>query len=78
MPDGTPKIELYERRFGNIAIEKGYITSADLIKALDIQVQEELDEGKRPLIGQIMLELNVMSLKQIDDVLSELFKKEKE
>ena len=78
MPDMPAKIKLYEKRFGNIAIEKGFITSDQLVNALNIQVQEEVDSGRRSLIGQILLELNLMSAGQIKEVLSELFKKENE
>lgn len=36
------KIERYERRFGVIALEKGFITAVDLIKALSIQADENI------------------------------------
>jgi hypothetical protein len=73
MASAHEKISIYERRFGNIAIEKGFLTSSELIHALEIQVQEELEQGRHRLIGQILLERNIMSLEQIKHVLSELF-----
>ena len=78
MPDIPPQIKIYEKRFGNIAIEKGFITSDQLVKALNLQVQEEVDNGSRRLIGQILLELNLISAEQIKEILADLFEKENE
>ena len=78
MPDIPPQIKIYEKRFGNIAIEKGFITSDQLVTALNVQVQEEVDSGSRRLIGQILLELNLISAEQIKEVLANLFENENE
>ena len=78
MPDMPEKIKLYEKRFGNIAVEKGFITSDQLIHALNTQVQEECDRSRHRLIGQILLELNLISAEQIKEVLAVLFTKENE
>jgi hypothetical protein len=77
MAEMPEKIKIYEKRFGNIAIEKGFITKADLIHALKLQVQDEIEKIEHRLIGQILFELKIMSAEQIKEVLSELFKKEK-
>lgn len=69
-------IERYERRFGSIAIDKGFITLNDLIQALVIQVQEEILKGTHRLIGQILFDLNIMTTTQIEEVLKEIFKHE--
>jgi hypothetical protein len=61
-----------ERRFGDIAIEKGFITSNDLTEALNIQVQEEIECRDRRLIGQILLGRDNMTVGQIKRVLAEL------
>jgi hypothetical protein len=68
------KIKKYEKRFGLIAIEKGFISDDDLIKALIIQVKEEIEEGRHRLIGEILLDMGVMSGKQIEEVLIEIFR----
>ena len=78
MPQGFEQIETYEERFGNIAIAKGFITPEDLLTALKIQVQEETEKKKHRLIGQILLEQGVISGKQIQQVLAELFSREDE
>lgn len=61
-----------ERRFGSIAIAKGFVTSDDLTGALKIQVQEEFEFQDRRLIGQILFGLDKMTVDQIKEVLSEL------
>ena len=76
MPKPFEQIAAYEERFGNIAIVKGFITSKDLLLALKIQVQEETEKKTRRLIGQILLEQEVINGEQIQEVLSELFKNE--
>jgi hypothetical protein len=61
-----------ERRFGDIAIEKGFITANDLAEALKIQVQEEFECQDRRLIGQILFGRENMTVGQIKKVLAEL------
>jgi hypothetical protein len=68
------KIAKYEKRFGLIAIKKGFISDDDLIKALIIQVKEENENGRHRLIGEILLDMDVMSGRQIEEVLMEIFR----
>jgi len=70
----TAKIEYYEKRFGIIAIERGFISSEDLIEALKIQVGEEIEIGKHRLLGAILLYQDKITARQIDDVVQTLFK----
>ncbi len=66
------KAEPFEKRYGNIAIEKGFITQQQLIDALNIQITGEIKDGKHRLIGQILLKMNHMTLEQIEEVLADL------
>lgn len=59
-------------RFGMIAVNKGYITKDQLIRALTIQAQENFEESKHRLLGQIMLSEGYLSPEQIDDVIETL------
>ena len=70
----TEKIENYEKRFGIISIEKGFISSEDLIEALKVQVGEEIEIGKHRLLGEILLYEDKITATQIDDVVQTLFK----
>ena len=73
MANKSKKIEHYEKRFGLIAIEKGFITSDDLIKALTIQVHEDVAEGTHRQIGEILLDLGIMNANQIEAVVKIIF-----
>ena len=70
----TSKIEHYEKRFGIISIEKGFISSQDLIEALKVQVGEEIEIGKHRLLREILLYEDKITATQIDDVVKTLFK----
>jgi hypothetical protein len=59
-------------RFGVVAVEKGFITSDQLMEALKIQVEDNLKSGEHRLIGMILLEMGLLTLDQIDEVLQEL------
>ena len=63
-----------EMRFGIIAINKGYVTPEQVIKALNIQVKEDISFGKHRKVGAILLEQGHITVKQIDAVLKELEK----
>lgn len=66
--------EQFEKRFGVIAIEKGFITAEQLIEAIKIQVMEDIEDGKHRLIGRILLEQELITIPQIDEVLGYLGK----
>jgi hypothetical protein len=63
-----------EKRFGTIAVEKGYITLDQLLEAIDIQIREEMEEGKHRLLGTILFEHGLITILQIDDVLKRMGK----
>jgi len=63
-----------EKRFGVLAVEKGFITADQVIKALRIQVMEDLEKGKHRLIARILLEQGLITLSQIDEVLRSMGK----
>ena len=57
------------KRFGAIAVEKGFITEEQLFQALKVQARENLAEGKHRLLGQILLEEGLITTPQIEEVL---------
>jgi hypothetical protein len=59
----------YHKRFGTIAVDKGYINDDQLIKALEIQAKENVMEGKHRLLGQIFVEEGLLTTAQVDDIL---------
>jgi hypothetical protein len=58
-----------QKRFGAIAVEKGFITTDQLAVALAIQARENVEEGKHRLLGQILLEQELLTESQIDEIL---------
>jgi hypothetical protein len=68
---GGGNVDLHEisRRFGTIAVEKGFITIDQLTRALNIQLLENMNEGRHRLIGAILLEQNFIDTPQVTEVL---------
>lgn len=62
-------IEEYEKRFGAIAVEAGFITLEQLLEAMRIQVTEDVMGKRHRPIGQIFFELGYMTDSQIEEVL---------
>jgi hypothetical protein len=67
--------EQLEKRFGVIAIEKKLITSAQLIEAIRIQVEEDIKKREHRPIGKILLEQGHITAVQIDEILKVLWEK---
>jgi hypothetical protein len=66
--------EHLEKRFGILAVEKGFVTADQVIEALRIQVMEDLEKGRHRVIGRILLEQGLMTLSRIDSVLESIGK----
>ncbi len=65
----------YCPRFGQIAVESSFISEAQLAEALAFQVQQELNGQGHRLLGEILFEKEWMSAAQIEQVMTELFKR---
>lgn len=65
-------VDHIDKRFGSIAIRKGFITPEQLIEALTAQVKENVYENHHRLIGSILREKGYMTIEQIDEVLNEM------
>ena len=59
-----------DKRFGSVAVEKGFITIENLYEAMKIQIQDDLSGSVHRPIGQILWELGVISTEQIKEVLT--------
>jgi len=58
-------------RFGSIALNKGFISSAQLGQAVSIQMREDLEKGVHRLLGEILLHMGFMNAMQVREVLEE-------
>ena len=72
MTEKTKNKELFEARFGLIAFRKKFITQDHLIKALEIQVLEDIEFGVHRKIGEILLSQNIISTDQLEEVLKDI------
>jgi hypothetical protein len=68
-------VEVQDKRFGVIAVEKGFITKEQLFKALKIQVEEDISGKRHTLIGIILIKLGYLTHEEADDVLGSMKKK---
>jgi len=69
---GHSVTEEYCSRFGQIAVEKGFITIEQLKTALSEQVDDDVANRRHRLIGTILFERDWITGQQIDIVLTEL------
>ena len=61
-----------DKRFGAVAIDKGFITLEHLIEAMKIQILENLQGLDHRLIGQILWEEGYIKTEQINEVLESM------
>jgi len=64
--------EKLDKRFGAIAIQKGFITLEQLLDAMKVQIVEDLEDAEHRLIGQILWERGYISTEQIKEVLESM------
>ncbi len=65
-------IDLPQRRFGFIAIEKGFIKADQLYEALMRQRAQETGGAERRPLGMILKDLGYLSVSQINEILETL------
>ena len=61
-------IKKLDKRFGTVAIEKGFVEPENIFEAMEIQILENLEGTEHRLIGQILWEKGYITTKQIDEV----------
>jgi hypothetical protein len=61
-----------DKRFGAVAIDKGFITLENFIEAMKIQILENLQGLDHRLIGQILWEEGYIKTEQINEVLKSM------
>lgn len=58
-----------QKRFGTVAIEKGFITAVDLLEAMKIQITEDIELKNHRPIGAILLDEGGITGEQLNEVL---------
>lgn len=64
--------KVVKKRFGFFAVEKGFIELDQLIQAMKIQVNEDIQLKPHRRIGEILVELGLMNQSQVEEILAEL------
>lgn len=59
--------------FGEVALEKKYVTSEQLYSALTHQARAKVETGEEKLLGQILLEQGFLTTDQINEILDVLY-----
>ena len=59
--------------FGEVALEKRFVTPEQLYKALTIQARAKVESGDEKLLGQILLEHGYMTADEVRQVLDVLY-----
>jgi hypothetical protein len=62
-------VDSYKKRFGTLAVEKGFITDRQLMGAIKIQSCDDMEGRDHRVIGTILFEQGYMNTKQVDHVL---------
>lgn len=61
-----------DKRFGAVAIQRGFITVEQFLDAMKDQIVEDLESSEHRLIGQILWEKGYISTEQIKEVLDSM------
>jgi hypothetical protein len=64
--------EQQDIRFGIIAVNKGFVTPEQVVKAFEAQLAEDLSQGEHKPIGKILLDRGLITRAQRDEILQEL------
>ena len=65
-------VKKLDKRFGTVAIEKGFVEPEHIFDAMEIQILENLEGSEHRLIGQILWEKGYITTEQIDEVVKSM------
>jgi hypothetical protein len=69
--------ENLEIRFGVLAVKKGFVTPDQVVTAMNVQVAEDLKSGSHRPIGIILRDQEIITVQQVNEVLSTLERQNK-
>jgi len=67
---------MVEERFGTMAVKKGFVTKEQVLEAMKVQMERNLDGLEHRLIGSILYSMGYITLPQIDEVAEDVKKVE--
>ena len=60
----------YEKRFGLIAVDKGFTDLENLIEAMKIQMISDVKKFDYRLLGEILVDMGALNASQVNEVLN--------
>jgi hypothetical protein len=66
----TPLEQRQKVFFGDVAVQKGYVTPGQLFRCLQKQRDEDAAGQPHRLIGEIMVDMNYMTPRELEDVIA--------
>jgi hypothetical protein len=69
-------VQAVEKRFGTMAVEKGFVTEEQLFEAMKVQIENDIEGLEHRLIGSILYGLGFITIQQVNEVLDTLGKDE--
>ena len=70
-------VKAVEKRFGEIAIDLGFINEEQLEEATNLQMEQDVDGLEHRLIGSILYSLGYMTIQQVNEVIDSSKKSQK-
>lgn len=64
--------EHLEKPFGIIAVEKGYITPAQVLPAMEMQLKENMEKRTHRSVGEILVDMGYLNRSQCKEVLASI------
>ena len=61
-----------DKRFGAIAIEKGFITKEQFVEGMAVQIEDDLGGNEHRLLGSLLFNMGYMTSQQVHEVLEAL------
>jgi hypothetical protein len=61
-----------DKRFGAIAIEKGFITKEQFVEGMAMQIEDDIEGTEHRLIGSLLSNMGYMTSQQVHEVLEVL------
>lgn len=64
--------ESIRKRFGAVAIKKGFITKEQFVEAMGMQIENDLEGTEHKLFGEVLVRMGYMERSQVNEVLEEI------
>ena len=60
------------KRFGTIAIQKGFISKEQFVEAMGMQIEIDLEGKEYLLFGEVLTEMGIITREQVSEILVDM------